>query len=149
MFFSTGYENEWTLEFFINEQSTENYIRKFEQTEEVTNEVLHLVSWSDLIATLQFSDTKLPSKDNEKLKINIANGLYRVVVKQLFDCEDYEYESENKVNFIVELFSQNQAIITNAESIVWTENWPNDETVFLSNLPDEFDDFLDELIDKK
>ena len=144
--FSTGSEEEWTLEFLLNEESKKPHFRKFEQNIEVTNGNLNVVSWSDLISTLQFTDSELPEDSNKDLKVNVKNGFYRVVVKQLFDHEDYEYNAENKVNFIVELFPQNQGIDDKAECIAWTENFPNDGDIFLTNEPNDFDNFLKELL---
>ena len=81
-------------------------------------------------------------------KFDIENGFYKVVVKQLFNPEDYEYEAENKINFIVELFSQSENPNVKADSIIWTEDFPNDDTVFLSDEQNEFDDLLDKMINE-
>jgi len=147
--FSTGSEEEWTLEFLINEESKTTYFRKFEQNIEITDGALHLISWGDLTSTLQFTDTMLPGNGNEDVQIKIKNSFYRVVVKQLFNPEDYDYDAENKVNFIIELSYQNKEpkIKIEPESLAWTVDWPNDETLFLSNAPNEFDDFLKKMIE--
>lgn len=146
--FSTGFGGEWTMKFFIDEISKKKYFRKFEQSIEVTDGSLYLVPWSDLTCTLQFPDTILPDGYNQDLKIKIKNGFYRVVVKQLFDPEDHDCESEKKVNFIVELFSQNESSNTKIDSLAWTENFPNDDSIFLSKKSDVFDDFLKNMFEK-
>jgi len=146
--FSTGREDEWTLKFLINEESNKSFFRKTEQYLEVTDNVLYVISWGDLTCTLQFPDTLLPDDSNKDLKVKISNGLYRVVVKQLFDPEDYEYDAENKVNFIVELFLVKSTNKNKIESIVWTEDFPNDDTVFLSE-EDRDTSFIDQLINNR
>ena len=97
---------------------------------------------------LQFKDTKLPDEIIKEIKFDIENGFYKVVVKQLFNPEDYEYISENKINFIVEFIIQSENPKMKADSIIWTEDFPNDETVFLSDERDEFDDLLDKMINE-
>lgn len=147
--FSTGGEDEWTLKFLINEESKKSFFRKTEQYLEVTDNVLYVVSWGDLTCTLQFRDTMLPDKFNKDLKVKVSNGLYRVVVKQLFDPEDYEYDAENKVNFIVELFSVESTNKNKLETIAWSENFPNDDKVFLSPIDSDTADFLEKLINNR
>ena len=146
--FDTSWENEWTVEFLINIETDKAYFRKFEQSIEVTDQKLYLINWTDLTTSLQFKDTKLPDEINKDLKFDIENGFYKVVVKQLFNPEDYEYEAENKINFIVELFSQSENPNVKADSIIWTEDFPNDDTVFLSDERNEFDDLLDKMINE-
>ena len=146
--FDTAWENEWTVEFLINIETDKAYFRKFEQSIEVTDQKLYLINWTDLTTSLQFKDTKLPDEINKDLKFDIENGFYKVVVKQLFNPEDYEYEAENKINFIVELFSQSENPNVKADSIIWTEDFPNDDTVFLSYERNEFDDLLDKMINE-
>ena len=146
--FDTSWENEWTVECLINIETDKAYFRKFEQSIEVTDQKLYLINWTDLTSSLQFKDTKLPDEINKEIKFDIENGFYKVVVKQLFNPEDYEYEAENKINFIVELFSQSENPNVKADSIIWTEDFPNDDTVFLSDEQNEFDDLLDKMINE-
>ncbi len=77
--FYTAWENEYTFEFLLNEQTDKIYFRKFEQSIEVTERNLYLVNWTDLTSSLQFKDTKLPDELNKDLKIDIENGFYKVV----------------------------------------------------------------------
>jgi len=103
--FQTAWEDEWIFEFLINQKTNETAFRQFEQSIEVSDENLYLVNWTDLTSSLQFENTKLPDKINEDLKIKIPNGFYKVTVKQLFDHDD-DYDSENKVSYVVELISE-------------------------------------------
>ena len=146
--FDTSCENEWTIEFLINSETDKAYFRKVEQSIAVTDQKLYLINWTDLTSSLQFKDTKLPDEINKDLKIDLENGFYKVVVKQLFNSEDHEYISENKISFIVEFIIQSENPKIKADSIIWTENFPNDETCFLNDEPNEFDDFLKNLLEK-
>ena len=146
--FDTSWENEWTFEFLVDNETEKTYFRKFEQSIEVTDQKLYFINWTDLTSSLQFEDTKLPDELNKDLKIDLDNGFYKVVIKQLFDPEDYEYDPENKINFIFEFFLQSENPNIQSEKIMWTEDFPNDETVFLSDERDEFDDLLDKMINE-
>ena len=146
--FAGAWVDEWFFEFLINETTTKTAFRKFEQSIEVTDESLYLINWMDVTSSLQFRDTKIPYKINENLKIKIQNGFYKVIVKQLFDHNDYDYECENKISYVVELISETKNPDIRAEKIVWTQDFPNDETFLLKDEPNEFDDLLDQLIGK-
>jgi hypothetical protein len=147
--FNTAWDDEWTIGFLVNKSADDDYFRKFEQSIEVTNGKLYLVNWSDLTSTLQFEDTKIPDELNKDLKIDIKNGFYRVVVKQLFDHEGDDYDPENKINYIVELFLEAENPNLKADHIIWTEDFPNDESAFISNENlGDFDDFLDHISSK-
>lgn len=74
----------------------------------MTEEKLFLISLGDITSSLQFWDENLPNPANDDLFITLENGFYRVVVKELFDAEDYEYYPENKTSYIVELFQETQ-----------------------------------------
>ncbi|ANF52227.1 hypothetical protein A0O34_17635 [Chryseobacterium glaciei] len=146
--FVTAWEDEWIFEFLINEKTNQTAFRQFEQSIEVTDENLYLVNWTDLTSSLQFENTKIPDKINKDLKIKIPNGFYRVIVKQLFDNDNDDYSSENKVSYVVELISETDNPDIKTEKISWTEDFPNDNTSFLNDEPNELDDFLDQLLEK-
>ncbi|TDG36422.1 hypothetical protein EZJ43_07845 [Pedobacter changchengzhani] len=146
--FDCAYGEEWTFEFSINKENKQDFFRKFEQSIEITDNALHLITWTDLTSSLQFKNTTLPEELNNDQKINIENGFYRVIVKQLFDHEDDDYDPENKTSYIVELMSEIKNPDIKAETIIWTEDFPNDDSSFLSDEPDEeMDNFLNELLE--
>ena len=144
--FETAWEDEWFFEFLINEETNQTAFRQFEQSIKVTDEHLYLVNWTDLTSSLQFENTTIPDKLNEDLKIKIPNGFYRVIVKQLFDNEDDAYDGENNVSYVVELMPESKNPDIRTDKIIWTENFPNDDTIFLNEEPSELDDFLDQLL---
>ncbi len=144
--FSTAWEDEWTVEFLINEQSDKAYFRKFEHSLEVTDGSIYLINWTDLTSSLQFENTKIPDAGNQDLTINVDNGFYRVIVKQLFDHEDDNYDPENRTSYIVEMIYEVQNPDIKADAIIWALDIPNDHTIFISGERDEFDDLLDKMI---
>lgn len=145
--FSTGGEGEWTVEFLIDKESSKSYFRKFTQQIAVTEKVLHLVSWSDLTSTLQFQDTWLPDDSSAQSKVSLPNGNYQATVKQMFDPNDFD-SAAHKIHFVVELLLMDQIDEDDVSEIVWSENFPNDDSLFLSNEPNEFDDFLKGLLER-
>ena len=147
--FTTAWEDEWTLEFLINEQSNDAYFRKFEKSIHVTDGSLYLINWTDLTSSLQFKNTNIPDAVNKELKIDVGNGFYNVTVKQLFDHEDDNYSPANKTSYIVEMISEAQNPGIKADTIIWTQDFPNDNTLFLSGERDEFDDLLDKMIKER
>ena len=147
--FETAWEDEWVFEFLINDNTNQTAFRQFEQSIEVTDEHLYLVNWTDITSSLQFENTTIPDKLNEDLKIKIPNGFYRVIVKQLFDNEDDAYDCESNVSYVVELMPELNNSNIRTDKIIWTENFPNDDTIFLNDEPSEVDDFLDQLLKKE
>ena len=144
--FNTAWDDEWTIGFSINKITDASFFRKFEQSIEVTDGTLYLVNWTDLTSTLQFEDTKLPDEINETLKISIENGFYSVVVKQLFDHEDFDHDAGTGVDYIVELLQTTENPKLTADHIHWTEDFPTDESLFISSEDlGDFDDFLDHI----
>ena len=144
--FSTAWDDEWTIEFLINEKSSETYFRKFERSIEVTDGHLYLINWTDLTSSLQFENTTLPDVINADLVIDLDNGFYSVTVKQLFDHQDDSYDAEDRTSYIVEMVSQIQNPDITADAIIWAQDIPNDETIFMNKERDGFDDLLDSMI---
>jgi hypothetical protein len=144
--FDTAVENEYTFACLVNEVSDQAYFRKFEQSIEVTDNSLYLINWTDLTSSLQFKDALLPSELNKDLKINLKNGYYKAIVKQLFNPEEDEYDPDDKINFIIEFLIQSENPNLHPQKIMWADNFPNDESVFLSSERNEFDDLLDKMI---
>ena len=147
--FSTAWEAEWTIEFLIDERSSEHYFRKFERSIEVTDGSLYLINWTDLTSSLQFEDTKIPDEVNRDLIIDIKNGFYRVIVKELFDHKDDHYDPDNKTSYVVEMIYEVENPNLKGDKITWAEDIPNDDRIFISNECNEFDDLLDKMINGK
>lgn len=146
--FNTVWDNEWAFQFLINEESDQLYFRKFEQSIEITNNELHLINWTELTSALQFKNTTIPDQSNKDLKIDLDNGFYKVIVKQISDPDHYEDFNNHPLNFIVELSIQPENPNIKADEIVWTKDFPNDDSPFLSDQPNEFDEFLGTLLSR-
>jgi hypothetical protein len=147
--FATAWEDQWTVEFLINEHSSKSYHRKFEKSIQVTDGSIYLINWTDLTSSLQFEDAKLPDAVNKDLKIDIENGFYRVIVKQLFDHEDDNYDPENKTSYIVEMIWEAENPSIKSDEITWTQDFPTDDNLFISCERNEFDDLLDKMINER
>ena len=149
--FQTSWEDEWTFGILINKTSDRAYVKKFEQNIIVTSQMLHLVNWTDLTSSLQFENAELPDEGNKDLNIKLPNGNYLVVVKQLFSDDNEDYDpTEHDVNYIIELIHQDNTTykLHPSTRINWSIDFPNDDTLFLDNNPNELDDFIMNLINK-
>jgi hypothetical protein len=85
--------NEWNIK-ILNQPSEKKEFRCFSFPIIVTNGCLYLVPYNDLTMVAQFENETVPSKHNLHLKVNIANGFYNVIVRQMFDPNDFKYEVE-------------------------------------------------------
>lgn len=93
----TGDEgDEWNIR-IENEKTDKDSFREFEAKINVTDGQLFLTEYTDLTMSASYPDSKIPSKHNSDLKIHLDNGLYNVIIRQLFNPNiDY---SEIKVHF--------------------------------------------------
>jgi hypothetical protein len=94
----TGSENIWSVS-FVNEASPIESFREFSRSIEVTTGRIFLTNYEDLTMAAQYDDEKIPSGHNTDLFVDIDNGRYTFIIRQLFDPEDYDYEPESQVNF--------------------------------------------------
>jgi hypothetical protein len=81
--------------------SNEKSFREIKNSISVTSGELYLTNYTDLTMAAQFEDCKIPDKHNSDLKIVIANGRYDLLIRQMFDHENYNYESDDKIFEIV------------------------------------------------
>lgn len=82
--------NEWTVD-ILEQPSAKEAFREFSATVRVTDDCLYLVSYTDLTMAAQFEEELLPAEHNSDLRIPLANGLYQVTVRQMFNPGDYDY----------------------------------------------------------
>jgi len=109
--------NEWKIE-ISDEPSPIKEFKHFSFPIRVTNSCLYLVSYTDLTMAAQFEDEKIPAKHNSHLKIDIANGLYDVIVRQMFDPKNFNYE-DDIVHFEIILNSTNTTADQKATKVFW------------------------------
>lgn len=67
---------------------------QFKQLIQVSNQKLYLSNYTDLTMAAQFVDERIPSKDNQQLFVELANGLYQVTVSNLFEKDDADSVEE-------------------------------------------------------
>lgn len=117
IFWTTGREGEWTVS-FVDQADHKKAFREFSSTIIVTDGKLYLTNYEDLTMSAQFEDTKIPSDYNSNLIIKLDNGLYNLTVRQLFDPEDYDDETDGKVNFEI-VIHKTKTATDKIEKIYW------------------------------
>lgn len=86
----TGYEGDEWIVSIEKEKSNKIAFREFESQIEVTDKRLFLTEYADLTMAASYERAKIPSKHNSDLCIELENGFYNVLVRQLFNPDkDY------------------------------------------------------------
>ena len=67
---------------------------QFKQLIQVSNQKLYFSNYTDLTMAAQFEDQRIPSKDNQQLFVELANGLYQITVSNLFEKDGDELDEE-------------------------------------------------------
>ena len=67
------------------------------------NQGFFLVSYTALTMAAQFEDERLPARHEDKLRLNLEEGKYRMQVYQHYDPDDYEFTSEVGPHFSIRL----------------------------------------------
>lgn len=111
----------WNIE-ILTQPTDKPSFREFTKTIEVTNGELHLVSYTDLTMAAQFEDYKLPGKENAHWKFPVANGLYAVTIRQLFDPADYNDENTEATSFEMILTREIRDEHQTTETVFWWED---------------------------
>ena len=88
---NTGVENLMIVELLFNKSGKESY-REVLSNMKVTDGKIYLTNYEDLSMAAQFKDEVIPSKHNADLEIQIENGNYQLLIRQLFDPNDYDWE---------------------------------------------------------
>jgi hypothetical protein len=90
----------WRIKILENPSSRESF-REIEKSILVTNGELYLTNYTDLTMAAQFEDCKIPDERNSDLKIVMENGRYNLLIRQMFDHENYNYKSDDNTYEIV------------------------------------------------
>ena len=115
---STGSANVWTIR-FVSKPSDIKSFREFYKTLEVTSGKIFLTNYEDLTMAAQYSDEKIPAKHNAALSIDLDNGRHEFQIRQLFDPEDSNYDSEGKVNFEVVVQDYLDKNVQQVDKVFW------------------------------
>ncbi len=116
---STGYPNLMKLE-IRDTSSLKKSFRDSYLNIKVTNDEVWLVNYTDLTMSAQFKDETIPSDENSDLRINLANGYYKVIIRQMFNPEDFE-EYNNSPNFEIIFQAIDKFEDNKCEKIIWWE----------------------------
>jgi len=105
----------WSVE-IVKEASEQEAFREFSKTIVVTNGALYLASYTDLTMAAQFKEEAIPSDENTDLKIELANGGYEVLVRQLFNPDE---EGEHDTDFEIVFTKVDDGAMMNSEGVYW------------------------------
>jgi hypothetical protein len=117
---ATGSENEWTVEFF-DRPSNKKAFREFQKSITVTTGQFFLTNYEDLTMAAQFNTEKIPADHNSDLCIKLDNGNYNFTIRQMFDPDDYDYESKGKTNFEIIMQADTNSK-QKVDSVFWWTN---------------------------
>ncbi len=114
--------NVWNID-ITNKRSKKMAFREFEKTIEVTSRGLYLIDYTALTMIAQYKTNTVKSECKESQKIEIENGTYNVMVRQLFNPEDLEseyYDNENKKpHFEIVFEKRDESKLTKTDKIFW------------------------------
>lgn len=118
---STGLENNWIVN-FMDEPSDNKAFREFSKAIEVTDGQLYLTNYEDLSYVAQFEDEILPRRHNNDLFIKLDNGEYMLTIRQMFDPDDYDYETDENVGFEIIVQTKKQKKEELVREVFWWTN---------------------------
>jgi len=113
----TGYSGDKWIVNFEQEKSDKIAFREFETQIEVTDESLYITEYADLTMAASYEDSKIPSNHNSDLVINLENGIYNVLVRQLFN-PDLDY-SDIQEHFEIVLEKVTEKSNNGIDNIMW------------------------------
>jgi hypothetical protein len=113
---ATGLENKWTIN-FSDRQSNNKSFREFSKGIRVTNGQLSLTNYEDLTMAAQFEDAKIPAYHNKDLFVQVENGSYNIIVRQLFDSS--KSEISDSADFEVVIQKVNTANSEQIDKVFW------------------------------
>jgi len=114
----------WLISFQEHPFNTPAF-RQFEHLIKVTTGQLFLSNYSDLTMAAQFSDISIPAAHNADLKIELENGWYKVIVRQLFDPDNalqhFEIETDENVSFELIITPSHELVNQPVNKVYWSE----------------------------
>jgi hypothetical protein len=117
---STGMENNWTVD-ILDKPSNKKSYRELNKSISVTEGQLFLTNYEDLTMAAQFDNERIPSKHNSELNIKLDNGKYNFTIRQMYDPYDNNYDPTQKTNFEIIISAVNNSSTQVAENVFW---WP-------------------------
>jgi len=97
-----GIEHSWNVSVKIGTKEIDHKcFRKAVGYIKVTKNELYLVDYTCLTMSAQFEDEQLPDKNCSDFKIEIENGVYKVVAIQYYNVDENEYVGTNNVDILL------------------------------------------------
>ncbi len=109
--------SQWNIE-IVNQPSSKVEFRHFSFPIRVTKDCLYFVPYNDLTMAAQFETEIVPAKHNSHYRIDISNGLYNVIVRQMFDPKDFDYEADI-IHFEIVFSLTNTTADQRANKVFW------------------------------
>ena len=120
LIWSTGLEGCWNVEVVLGSTTTQGFREVTGPLHVVGGHVL-LSSYDSLTMAAQFNDVVLPEKHEQHLLLPISDGTYACRIVQLFDPDDFDFDSNtDTANFLIELTNAAPGI-TAWNEIPWNE----------------------------
>jgi hypothetical protein len=108
---------------FQEQPSSKPAFRQFEHIIKVTTGELFLTNYSDLTIAAQFSNASIPAAHNADLKIELENGEYKLIIRQLFDPDNYQdhfdFEAEETVSFEIIITPNIKIVQQQVNDVYW------------------------------
>jgi hypothetical protein len=108
----------WTVS-VVHEPSPQKALREFVKTIRVTNGQLCFTPYTDLTMAAQFDDEAIPGRNNQNLCFAVANGTWRVQVRQLVDTDMVYTDDPSIVHFEIVLAPVAENAVTSTEGVYW------------------------------
>lgn len=77
----------------LDKQTERTSYREISVNIKVTDNCLWLTNYTDLTMAAQFKDELIPSKVHSELKISLVNGDYKLLIRQLFNPDTYDWDA--------------------------------------------------------
>jgi len=121
LFWGTSVPNLWTVRICSRASSTKAF-QSFKGRIKVSNSKLHLINYESITLAAEFEDEQLPDSDLEALYVNLANGIYEVTIRQLFDPERDLIEDESLgFEIVLQKSAENTSFPINSfKELVWS-----------------------------
>jgi hypothetical protein len=121
---STGMEGTWNVQ-ILTKPLVEKSFRQFEKAIRVTNKRLVLTNYEYLTEAAQFKDFDFAVNYDRELCIEIENGLYLALIRQLADTEDLnEALTDGQIQYeiILSPIAESDGVKEDIKDIIWLES---------------------------
>lgn len=104
-----GTQANWRIGVGFKEAEEQTYYKKATGAIKVTDNSLYIVEYNCLTMAAQFNDCKVPDKNCEKFKIELANGVYQVVATQFYNADQDAHIGRDNCDLTFSFAKQNSS----------------------------------------